>query len=40
MILIGLEGTKITVDANKSLQMPSETWAINEKLDEISLLTT
>lgn len=36
-ILVGLEGTEVTTEAKPDLQLPTKTWIITEKLEEVSL---
>jgi hypothetical protein len=35
--LVGLEGTEVTTEAKPGLQLPSKTWIIAEKLEELAL---
>lgn len=35
--LVGLEGTEVTTEAKPDLQLPSKTWIIAKKLEELSL---
>lgn len=36
--LVGLERTEVTTEVKPDLQLPTRTWIITEKLEEISLL--
>jgi hypothetical protein len=35
--LIGFEGTEVTTEANFEFQLPTKTWIVTEKLEEVSL---